>query len=165
MVHRLVQKVSVEESPRSGGLNLARPFRECVKTRSFKSHIVKLSKLPLQLAIETRPPLSFTPGFNRVIRPTKVSTNRFNGLSSRPGNQKPLKRFQNQKNSSVTRLKPGVNERGTLHCLADAFLEFAVARGANRQTLIEQSRLRLEDLTERDNRLPLATKSLDIYLK
>lgn len=40
---------------------------------------------------------------------------------------------------------------------AEAFLRFAVARGADRQTLIEQSRLRPEDLTERDNRLPLAT--------
>ena len=40
---------------------------------------------------------------------------------------------------------------------AEAFLEFAVARGADRQTLIEQSRLRSQDLTERDNRLPLAT--------
>src|SRR5438128_7127274 len=40
---------------------------------------------------------------------------------------------------------------------ANAFLEFAVARGADRQRLIEQSRLRPEDLTERDNRLPLAT--------
>ena len=40
---------------------------------------------------------------------------------------------------------------------AEAFLHFAVARGADRQTLIEQSRLRPEDLTERDNRLPLAT--------
>jgi len=40
---------------------------------------------------------------------------------------------------------------------AEAFLEFAVARGADRQTLIEQSRLRPGDLTERDNRLPLAT--------
>jgi AraC-like DNA-binding protein len=40
---------------------------------------------------------------------------------------------------------------------AEAFLQFAVARGADRQTLIEQSRLRPEDLTERDNRLPLAT--------
>jgi len=40
---------------------------------------------------------------------------------------------------------------------AEAFLQFAVARGADRQTLIEQARLRPEDLTERDNRLPLAT--------
>jgi len=40
---------------------------------------------------------------------------------------------------------------------ASAFLEFAVARGADRQRLIEQSRLRPQDLTERDNRLPLAT--------
>src|SRR2546430_10207453 len=40
---------------------------------------------------------------------------------------------------------------------ANAFLEFAVARGADRQRLIEQSRLRPQDLTERDNRLPLAT--------
>ena len=40
---------------------------------------------------------------------------------------------------------------------AEAFLQFAAARGADRQTLIEQSRLRPEDLTERDNRLPLAT--------
>ena len=40
---------------------------------------------------------------------------------------------------------------------ANAFLEFAVARGADRQRLSEQSRLRPQDLTERDNRLPLAT--------
>ena len=40
---------------------------------------------------------------------------------------------------------------------AEAFLQFAGARGADRQTLIEQSRLRPEDLSERDNRLPLAT--------
>jgi len=40
---------------------------------------------------------------------------------------------------------------------AEAFLEFAVARGADRQTLIAQSRLRPQDLAERDNRLPLAT--------
>ena len=40
---------------------------------------------------------------------------------------------------------------------AEAFLQFAVARGADRQTLIEQSRLRREDLLERDNRLPLST--------
>jgi len=40
---------------------------------------------------------------------------------------------------------------------ANAFLEFAVARGADRQRLIEQSRLPPQDLTERDNRLPLAT--------
>ena len=40
---------------------------------------------------------------------------------------------------------------------ARAFLEFAVARGADRQTLIAQSRLRPQDLTEPDNRIPLAT--------
>ena len=40
---------------------------------------------------------------------------------------------------------------------AEAFLQFAVARGANRQTLIEQTRLRPEALAERDNRLPLTT--------
>ncbi len=40
---------------------------------------------------------------------------------------------------------------------AEAFLQFAVARGADRQTLIEQSRLHPEDLLERDNRLPLST--------
>jgi len=40
---------------------------------------------------------------------------------------------------------------------ANAFLEFAVARGADRQRLFEQSRLHPQDLTERDNRLPLAT--------
>src|SRR5437763_907917 len=41
--------------------------------------------------------------------------------------------------------------------LANAFLGFAVTRGADRQRLVEQSRLRPQDLTERDNRLPLAT--------
>lgn len=40
---------------------------------------------------------------------------------------------------------------------AEAFLEFAVARGADRRTLIEQSRLPPEALIERDNRLPLST--------
>jgi AraC-like DNA-binding protein len=40
---------------------------------------------------------------------------------------------------------------------ANAFLKFAVARGADRQTLIEQSRLRPEDLAELDNRIPLGT--------
>src|SRR2546422_367293 len=40
---------------------------------------------------------------------------------------------------------------------ANAFLEFAVARGADRQTLLEQSRLRLQDLTKPDNRIPLSS--------
>jgi len=40
---------------------------------------------------------------------------------------------------------------------ANAFLKFAVAKGATRQTLIERSRLRSQDLTEPDNRVPLAT--------
>src|SRR6266571_357854 len=40
---------------------------------------------------------------------------------------------------------------------ANAFLEFAVARGADRQRLIEQSLLRPQDLTQKDNRVPLAT--------
>jgi AraC-like DNA-binding protein len=40
---------------------------------------------------------------------------------------------------------------------AKAFLEFAVARGADRQKLIEQTRLHAQDLTDPDNRLPLAT--------
>jgi AraC-like DNA-binding protein len=40
---------------------------------------------------------------------------------------------------------------------AEAFLAFAVARGADRQTLIEESRLCPGDLTEQDNRIPLAT--------
>src|SRR5438045_9327523 len=39
---------------------------------------------------------------------------------------------------------------------AEAFLQFAAAHGANRQTLIEQTCLRTEDLSERDNRIPLA---------
>jgi len=38
---------------------------------------------------------------------------------------------------------------------ANAFLKFAVARGADRQALIEQSRLRPQDLVEQDNRIPL----------
>src|SRR5437773_2386 len=40
---------------------------------------------------------------------------------------------------------------------ANAFLKFAVSKGADRQTLIEQTRLRHEDLAEQDNRIPLAT--------
>lgn len=40
---------------------------------------------------------------------------------------------------------------------ANAFLKFAVARGADRQTLMEQSRLCPQDLTEQDNRIPLAS--------
>jgi hypothetical protein len=40
---------------------------------------------------------------------------------------------------------------------ANAFLKFAVAKGGDRQALIEQSRLRHEDLAEQDNRIPLAT--------
>ena len=40
---------------------------------------------------------------------------------------------------------------------AEAFLQFAVSRGANRQTLIEQSGLPPAHLSERDNRLPLTT--------
>src|SRR6266403_2887971 len=40
---------------------------------------------------------------------------------------------------------------------ANAFLEFAVARGADREALIEQSCLRPLDLTQPDNRLPLTT--------
>src|ERR1700730_3685674 len=39
----------------------------------------------------------------------------------------------------------------------NAFMEFAVARGADRQTLIEQSHLCPGDLTEQDNRIPLPT--------
>ena len=40
---------------------------------------------------------------------------------------------------------------------ARAFLEFAVAKGADRQTLIEQSCLRPACLSEPDNRIPLGT--------
>jgi AraC-like DNA-binding protein len=40
---------------------------------------------------------------------------------------------------------------------ANAFLEFAVTRGADRRTLIEQTRLRPQNLKEPDNRLPLTT--------
>jgi AraC-like DNA-binding protein len=40
---------------------------------------------------------------------------------------------------------------------ANAFLEFAVARGADRQMLMERSGLRPACLTEPDNRIPLAT--------
>ncbi len=39
---------------------------------------------------------------------------------------------------------------------ARAFLDFAVARGAGRQSLIERSHIRPDDLTEEDNRVPLA---------
>jgi len=35
------------------------------------------------------------------------------------------------------------------------FLEFAVSRGANRQTLIERSQIRPDDLENQDNRIPL----------
>src|SRR5258707_12087734 len=37
-----------------------------------------------------------------------------------------------------------------------ALLDFAVSRGADRQVLIEQSHIRLEDLKDQDNRIPLA---------
>jgi AraC-like DNA-binding protein len=37
-----------------------------------------------------------------------------------------------------------------------ALLDFAVSRGANRQTLIERSHIRLEDLEDQDSRIPLA---------
>jgi AraC-like DNA-binding protein len=40
---------------------------------------------------------------------------------------------------------------------AKAFLEFAVSRGADRRTLIDQSHLRVQDLSQPDNRMPLAT--------
>src|SRR5947207_10420616 len=40
---------------------------------------------------------------------------------------------------------------------ARAFLEFAIARGADREALIERSRQRPENLTEPDNRIALAT--------
>lgn len=40
---------------------------------------------------------------------------------------------------------------------ANAFLKFAVARGADHQTLIEQSRLRHACLAAQDNRIPLGT--------
>ena len=36
-----------------------------------------------------------------------------------------------------------------------ALLDFAVSKGANRQTLIERSHIRLEDLKNQDNRIPL----------
>src|SRR6266545_541882 len=39
---------------------------------------------------------------------------------------------------------------------AKAFLDFAVARGADRRILVERSRIRADDLTEEDNRVPLA---------
>ena len=37
-----------------------------------------------------------------------------------------------------------------------AFLDFAVARGADRQMLIERSGIRPDDLNAQDNRIPLA---------
>ena len=37
-----------------------------------------------------------------------------------------------------------------------ALLDFAVSKGADRQTLIERSHIRLEDLQDQDNRIPLA---------
>jgi AraC-like DNA-binding protein len=39
-------------------------------------------------------------------------------------------------------------------CFAKSFLNFAVARGADRQTLLERSELQCDDLGEPDNRLP-----------
>src|SRR5258707_13007428 len=36
-----------------------------------------------------------------------------------------------------------------------ALLDFAVARGADRQMLIERSHIRLDDLNDQDNRIPL----------
>ena len=36
-----------------------------------------------------------------------------------------------------------------------AFLDFAVSRGADRQLLIERSLIRLDDLKDQDNRIPL----------
>jgi hypothetical protein len=43
-----------------------------------------------------------------------MAINRFNGLRFSPENQKPLKRLENQESTSVTRLKPGENEREPL---------------------------------------------------
>jgi hypothetical protein len=37
-----------------------------------------------------------------------------------------------------------------------AFLDFAVSRGADRQTLVERSGIRPDDLNNQDNRIPLA---------
>lgn len=37
-----------------------------------------------------------------------------------------------------------------------AFLDFAVSRGADRQTLLKQSNISLDDLKEQDNRIPLS---------
>src|SRR5207302_6802306 len=37
-----------------------------------------------------------------------------------------------------------------------ALLDFAVSRGADRQVLIERSQIRLDDLKDQDNRIPLA---------
>ena len=37
-----------------------------------------------------------------------------------------------------------------------AFLDFAVSRGADRQTLIKRSQISLDDLKEQDNRIPLS---------
>ena len=38
-----------------------------------------------------------------------------------------------------------------------AFLDFAASRGADRQTLLERSRIRQDDLDEQDNRVPLSS--------
>src|SRR6266566_3234364 len=38
-----------------------------------------------------------------------------------------------------------------------ALLDFAVSRGADRQVLIERSQIRLDDLKDQDNRIPLAS--------
>jgi AraC-like DNA-binding protein len=62
--------------------------------------------------------------------------------------QKHVRRLQGGKQMSEPTIATG---------FANAFLEFAVARGADRQTLIEQSGLRPQDLAGQDNRIPLAT--------
>jgi hypothetical protein len=43
-----------------------------------------------------------------------MAINRFNGLPFSLENQKPLKRLENQESPSLTRLKPGENEREPL---------------------------------------------------
>jgi hypothetical protein len=64
--------------------------------------------------------LSFSPGFNRVIRATRIPPNRFNGLLLR-GKSETVETVGNQKRSTITRLKPGENEREPLISMVKVF--------------------------------------------
>jgi len=60
--------------------------------------------------------ISFTPGFSPVERHFTFVRNRFNGFHS-PSSGKPLETVFYQGLSSITRLKPGVNETDLLRKL------------------------------------------------